>query len=93
VPPTQSGLWPGLYAPSHGDRGIFERTGKIAGLIFDSFGDFEGFLLETQGAEHKYFSREKAIRELVEWALRERLRVTVWAKRDEPHRALSIVVR
>jgi hypothetical protein len=26
-------------------------TGKIAGLIFDRYGDFEGFLLDTEDGE------------------------------------------
>ncbi len=68
-------------------------TGKIAGLIFDHFGDFEGFLLDTEDGERKFFSREQEIEELTERAWCERLRITVWAERDEPHRPLSIVVR
>ncbi len=68
-------------------------TGKIAGLIFDQFGDFEGFLLETEDGERKFFSREKEIEELTERAWRERLRITVWVERDEPHRPLSIIIR
>ncbi len=68
-------------------------TGKIAGLILDRFGDFEGFLLDTEDGERKFFTREKEIEELAERAWRERLRITVWAERDEPHRPSSIIVR
>jgi murein tripeptide amidase MpaA len=68
-------------------------TGKIAGLIFDRFGDFEGFLLDTEDGERKFFSREKEIEELAERAWRERLRITVWVEHHEPHRPLSIIVR
>ncbi len=67
-------------------------TGKITGLIFDHFGDFEGFLLDTEECEHRFLSREKEMKELAERAWRERLRVTVWAERDAPHRPLSVVV-
>ena len=70
-----------------------EFTGKIAGLIFDRFGDFEGFVLDTEDGDRKFFSREKHIEELAERAWRERLRITVWAEHDEPHRPLSIIVR
>lgn len=38
-------------------------------------------------------SGEKEIEELAERAWRERLRITVRAERDEPHRPLSIFVR
>ncbi len=33
-------------------------TGKIAGLIFDRLGDFEGFLLDTEEGEHKFLARK-----------------------------------
>jgi hypothetical protein len=75
----------------HEERRVY--TGKIAGLIFDRFGDFEGFLLDTEGGERAFHSREKEVEELIERAWRERLRITVWAERDEPHRPLSIIVR
>ena len=68
-------------------------TGKIAGLIFDRFGDFEGFVLDTEDGERKFLSREKEMEELAEHAWRERLRISVWAECDEPHRPLSIIVR
>jgi hypothetical protein len=69
------------------------HTGKIAGLIFDRFGDFEGFLLETEEGERIFHSREKEIEQLAERAWHERLRITVWAERDQPHRPLSIIIR
>lgn len=68
-------------------------TGKIAGLIFDHFGDFEGFILETEECEHKFLSREKDMEELAERVWSERLRITVWAERDHPHRPLTVIVR
>jgi hypothetical protein len=67
-------------------------TGKICGLVFDRFGDFEGFLLDADGGERKFLSREKAMAELAERAWRERLRITVHAEAEEPHRPTSIVV-
>lgn len=59
----------------------------------DGFGDFEGFLLDTEDGERKFFNREKEIEELAERAWRERLRIAVWTERDEPHRPLSIIIR
>jgi hypothetical protein len=43
-------------------------TGKVAGLIFDHLGDFEGFLLETEEKTHEFVSREREIQELAERA-------------------------
>jgi len=67
--------------------------GKIAGLIFDRFGDFEGFLLNTEDGDRKFYSRERAMEMLAERAWRERLRIAVFTECHESHRALSIIVR
>lgn len=68
-------------------------TGKIAGLIFDRFGDFEGFLLDTEDCERQFFSREKDVETLAERAWRERLRITVWVECHQPHQPQTIIVR
>jgi hypothetical protein len=68
-------------------------TGKIAGLLFDRFGDFEGFLLETDEGERTFFSREREIEQLAERAWRERLRLTACAERHQPHTARRIILR
>ncbi len=86
--PTGDGKKPPYPAPE--DERAF--TGKISGLIFDRFGDFAGFVLETKHGEHKFYSREKEMEELAERAWRERLRITVHAERNQPHRAMRIVV-
>jgi murein tripeptide amidase MpaA len=67
-------------------------TGKIAGLVFDRFGDFDGFVLDTEDGERHFSSREKEVLHLAERAWRERLRLTVWAERHAPHRPVSIVI-
>jgi hypothetical protein len=67
-------------------------TGKIGGLNFDRFGDFEGFLLDTEDGEREFCNREREVKELVERAWRERLRITVWVESDEPNRPVSITI-
>ncbi len=79
--------------PGHGDEGKLHATGKIAGLVFDHFGDFEGFVLETEEGDRRYGSREREIKQLAERAWAERLRITVISEHDEPHRPLRIIVR
>jgi hypothetical protein len=86
--PTGDGKKPPCPEPE--DEQAF--TGKICGLIFDHFGDFAGFVLETEHGEHKFHSREKEMEELAERAWRERLRITVHADRNGPHRSRLIVV-
>jgi len=70
-----------------------DHTGKISGLIFDHFGDFEGFILETAEGERRYFSRETEIRTLAERAWSLRLRITVSAACEKPERPRTIIVR
>jgi hypothetical protein len=70
-----------------------DHTGKIVGLIFDHFGDFEGILLDTDSGEHRFDSREREVRDLAERAWRERLRITVRTEHGHPHRLRRIIVR
>ena len=95
VPPSPTGEWKRRHRPHEGPvhEGRRAFTGKIAGLIFDRFGDFEGFLLDTEDGDRNFFSREREIEALTERAWRERVRITVLTERDEPHRPLTIIVR
>ncbi|MBL8684739.1 MAG: hypothetical protein JNK05_36520 [Myxococcales bacterium] len=53
-------------------------SGKVSGLLFDHFGDFEGFTLEdSQGRHVRFFSRESAILALAQTSWKERYVVTV----------------
>jgi len=57
---------------------FMKHTGKVAGLIYNHFGDFEGFVLEDMEAEERvFYSREKEIEIIVERAWRERTLVCV----------------
>jgi hypothetical protein len=66
-------------------------TGKVAGLIYDHFGDFDGFILETGHGEKRFKSREAAVQRLTDRAWRERILITVMA--DPDHHPVSIVLR
>lgn len=80
-------------APGEGEgEEEIARTGKVAGLIYDRYGDFEGFVLSTAEHERRFFSREQDLAWLAERAWRERLRITVWAERDDPRRPTRIVI-
>jgi hypothetical protein len=67
-------------------------TGKVAGLVFDRFGDFDGFILDTKEGEHRFVSRERAIEELAQRAWSERILITVNVDRNDPRRPFSIVL-
>jgi hypothetical protein len=91
IQPSPTGWVPGMpkplpvppkHHPPHGGA-VEEFTGKIQGLIYDRFGDFEGFVFETMtGAIHRIFSREPAVRDLAHHAQVERLSVHVVVERD-----------
>jgi len=81
------GTEPGATA----ERICFE--GKVCGLIFDKFGDFEGFWVDSEEGKREFFSREREIEVLAERAWRERLRIAVWAAHAAPHLPLSIILR
>jgi hypothetical protein len=70
-----------------------EYTGKICALVYDRFGDFEGFILDTEDGERKFASRETEIELVVNRALTERIVTTVVVELDAPHRPESIVLR
>ena len=94
IPPSPTGNVPG-HPSGGGERHEYhEVTGKVSGLHFDHFGDFEGFSVETNlGEFHRFRSREKRVLEIVRSALDERSWVTVIR---EPHRheeVLSLFVR
>ncbi len=67
-------------------------TGKVSSLIFDQFGDFEGFIIETDEGHRRFESRERDVAILIERAWRERLRVTVIVSSHLPQRPCSILV-
>lgn len=53
-------------------------TGKVTRLLYDCFGDFEGFVLATCEGEHTFHACEKGIEEVVCKACRFGFSVTIW---------------
>lgn len=63
-----------------GDRQLEKRrriTGKVREVIFDCFGDFKGFVLESCSDDHYIRSDEKGVAEIVLRACHKRCTVTV----------------
>ncbi|TAM81104.1 MAG: hypothetical protein EPN47_14615 [Acidobacteria bacterium] len=96
------GIDPGLIPPSLDDPGIPGRTpgeerecftGKVSEVIFNCFGDFEGFVLETCGESHRFKSTEKGIKEIVLRACKERLLITVCVAIKHDGTIQGIIVR
>jgi Zinc carboxypeptidase len=96
------GVDPGSVPASADDPGIPGRgvegereclTGKVVEVIFDCFGDFEGFVLETCDCRHHRFnSREKGIRELVLRACHDSLLISVCVSKKCHDKIHEIIV-
>jgi hypothetical protein len=92
IPPSQNGYQPPkLSAKHHREHG---HTGKVNGVVYDRFGDFEGFHLLTEGGHERiYFSREDEIEELVRYAWAERVVITVLSETHWPEVPVKIILR
>jgi hypothetical protein len=85
-------LPPGSRQPTQPQR--LEFTGKVNGLQYNHFGDFEGFFLRLEhGGEYWFASREREIESLVQRAWGDRIPMTVIAERHAPHEVESMVFR
>ncbi len=94
------GVDPSLIPASPDDPGIpgqvhvvsqpQDITGKVQEVLFDCFGDFKGFVLETCSGRHAIKCHEKGVAEIVLRACRERCTVTV---RLGEHGLREIIVR
>ena len=94
IPPSPTGSIPGKGDGDERDRDDDHAvTGKLAGLMFDHFGDFAGFVIETEEGEiRRFHSREQRVLELVRRALEERILVTVVRERERPGQMASIIL-
>ena len=67
--------------------------GKVTALLYDRWGDFEGFILETEEGNRRFLSHEHTVEDLANRAWTERILICVYADPDEPHRPESIVLK
>lgn len=67
--------------------------GKIVSLIYDRWGDFEGFILETADGQFRFNSREHTIQDLADRGWTERILVHVYADLEDPSKVISMTYR
>jgi hypothetical protein len=65
--------------------------GKIAGIRFDTFGDFEGFWLRTEDGLREFSSRERDMETIVNRAWRQQIALLVIVESHASHWPISIV--
>lgn len=91
VLPSGTGEW--KPTPIHHPGEKLAYVGKVEGLRYDRFGDFDGFFLETlEGESHRFEGRERRIEELIARAWAERLRLKVIVEPERRHRPDEIVL-
>jgi murein tripeptide amidase MpaA len=66
--------------------------GKINELIFDRFGDFAGFILDTEDGKRRFEAREPEIEKVVGRAWAERILTSVFVEKDAPYHPEEIVL-
>jgi hypothetical protein len=94
IPPSPQG-WVPRPKPGEGEPGEERHghIGKIAGIVYDRFGDFDGFLLRTRdGQEISFKGNEQEIEELIYRAWKERMVVNVLTNQDQPHWPAAIIL-
>jgi hypothetical protein len=80
-------------APPRGDNGRQQTfTGRVCEVVFDCFGDFEGFVLRDCRERRAFRACEPAIRDLVLRACRQRLRITVYVEKGADPEIRRIIV-
>ncbi|MGA7224419.1 MAG: hypothetical protein WBX16_16275, partial [Candidatus Acidiferrales bacterium] len=69
-------------------------TGKVLGLFYDRFGDFEGFNLRTEhGREHSFRAHERDMEELIYLAWVQRFVITVCVPASDGQEVVSVALR
>jgi len=91
VPPSFGGYRPGPTVDEPGER-RGEFTGKVVSLVYDRFGDFSGFVLDTEEGARRFVAREPEIEAVVGRAWAERILTSVFVERHAPHRPEEIVL-
>ena len=92
IPPSPDGYQPpSPVTIKHAHEGF---TGKVVGIRYDRFGDFEGFdLLTEEGNEHWFRGHEPKVEELINKAWIERTLISVFVEPHKPNFPASIVLR
>ena len=89
VPASPTGLDHPVVPPA---KTRTEFTGKVCEVLYDCFGDFEGFVLSDCLGHHTFKTRERGIGEIVLRACRQRTRLTVYVGGHEG-RITKLVLR
>jgi hypothetical protein len=93
VASSPTGLPSTVSPPATSEPNVVQHSGKVCEVKYDCFGDFEGFVLENCSGSFCFASREKAVGELALRACNERLKISIFADRNPPHKIRQIILR
>ena len=91
IPASLGGYRPGRTVCEPEERRL-AFTGKVVSLVYDRFGDFCGFVLDTEDGDRRFAAREPEIERVVNRAWTERILTSVFVERHAPHRPEEIVL-
>jgi hypothetical protein len=88
-PEPQTGPKP---TSQHGSEVRVRFTGKVDGIVYDRFGDFEGFVLETEDGPRHFKCRETELENVLTRAWNGRVRTTVIVEADSEERPHEVIL-
>jgi hypothetical protein len=92
IAPTSDGSGKAAGHPRPDQERAVTYTGRVKELIYDCFGEFEGFVLEDCDNRQTLRACERSMEEVVRRACRERTKVTVYSHGEDRSRAGKITV-
>jgi hypothetical protein len=90
IPPSLTGA-PRQFLEPCAD--VVEFCGKVTEIVFDCFGDLEGFVLTDCCRCHRFNTRERELGEILIRACKDRLSLSVFALRSDRSRIQRLVIR
>jgi hypothetical protein len=83
----------GVPLEDHGEPSEHEYSGNVCEVLFDCFGDFEGFVLSDCYGRRVFRTRQHGIGEIVLRACRQRLLLSVCVEGEHEHRIRGLAIR
>ncbi len=83
---------PGTKPTSHGHEVRLRFTGKVDGIVYDRFGDFEGFVLETEDGPRHFKCHEAELENVLMRAWNGRVRTTVIVEAGSEERPEEVIL-
>jgi hypothetical protein len=90
IPPSVTGA---PHKKEHPCERVREYTGKVTEVLYDCFGDIEGFAMSDCCEESIFKTREREVGQIALRACRERLVLTVYVEDEKERRIKRIAVR